>query len=159
MAKARIIGFDKVKANLDREIRAIKGRTLAGLIEASIIVRRSMSKTSPTVPIDTRNLDHSWFVVTSKGTAAGNSARFEGKNAGKMQADHNSVVTEQKSVVSSKKNPYLIMGFSANYAAFVHEMEGVDWSKQGSGGKFFESALMRNTPLILQTIGNKARIK
>ena len=159
MAKARIIGFDKVKANLDKEIRAIKGRTLGGLIEASIIVRRSMSKSSPTVPIDLRNLDHSWFVVTSRGIADGGPVSFEGKNAGQMQTDHNSVITEQKGVVSSKKNPYLIMGFSANYASFVHEMEGVNWSKPGSGGKFFEKHLYSNTPLILKTIGEKARIK
>jgi len=46
---------------------------------------------------------------------------------------------------------FMIMRFTAGYAIYVHEMEGADinWNRPGSGGKFFESALVRNQENIL----------
>ncbi|KKL76169.1 hypothetical protein LCGC14_2047620, partial [marine sediment metagenome] len=39
---AKITGFAKVKANLNREILKIEGRSMKGLILSSIIVHRDM---------------------------------------------------------------------------------------------------------------------
>ncbi len=128
-----IKGMDIVLANLNREIAKIKIRTGAGLIEAAIMIRRDMDKTSPLIPIGpTGNLRASWFT---------NPVREFGK---KMIA--------------------LLIGFSANYAVFVHEMvdrgsKKINWSRPGSGPKFFEAALKRNHKKILKIIGNNARIK
>lgn len=63
MADDVIKGLEDVSKNLNKAIADIKGKTMAGLLKAVIIVRKDMSKTSPTVPIDTRNLDQSWFVT------------------------------------------------------------------------------------------------
>ncbi len=60
------------------------------------------------------------------------------------------------------KGSSMTMGFTANYAAAVHELmdgDGVNWSRPGSGAKFFEAALKRNKLVILKIIQGKAKIK
>lgn len=50
-----------------------------------------------------------------------------------------------------QKGMYIMrMGFSANYAPFVHQMEdtNTNWTRPGSGGHWFETALHRNLPLL-----------
>ena len=125
-----IKGMDVVLANLNREIVKMKVGAGAGLIEAAILIRRDMDKTPRLIPVDTGNLRASWFVNTVK------SINWFG----------------------------ILMGFSANYATFVHEMvdqsgRKINWSRPGSGPKFFEKAIKRNKDKILQIIGNNARIK
>lgn len=63
MAKVRILGIEKVLANLTKEVKKIEGRTLAGLIQGAAIVRADMDKTPPLIPIDTGNLRGSWFTT------------------------------------------------------------------------------------------------
>jgi len=57
----------------------------------------------------------------------------------------------------------LMMGFSANYAMFVHEMvdkgsKKINWSRPNSGAKFFEASLNRNKGKILEIIRKNAQI-
>jgi len=58
----------------------------------------------------------------------------------------------------------IVIGFTANYAVFVHEMvddaeKRINWSRPNSGPKFFQSALERNHDPILKIIGDNAQIK
>lgn len=64
----------------------------------------------------------------------------------------------------------LTIGFSANYATYVHErVEGapwgegvvgsINWNRPNSGPKFFEAALNRNHQVILETIRKNAKVK
>jgi hypothetical protein len=52
------------------------------------------------------------------------------------------------------EQPTVIFGYSANYAAAVHEMlispsgKPIDWSRPGSGPKFLEASLTRNADKI-----------
>ena len=64
-------------------------------------------------------------------------------------------------LIDGKHGPGLLMGFSANYAVFVHEnMEPtVKWNRPGSGPKFFEAALNRNTTEIIKIIRDNAHVK
>lgn len=57
--------------------------------------------------------------------------------------------------------PFVQMGFTAEYAFFVHEMMGnnIDWNRPGSGGKFLESALRRNHERIIDIIAQDAKIR
>lgn len=57
------------------------------------------------------------------------------------------------------KGPGLVMGFSAKYAAFVHEMVGAHFSREGAGAKFFEASLRRNERKVLEIIKTNVRIK
>ena len=59
----------------------------------------------------------------------------------------------------SANRPFVLMGFSANYAEFVHEMVGAKFQRPGAGAKFFEAAINRNHEKILEIIRKEARIK
>jgi hypothetical protein len=101
------------------------------LIEGAIIIRRDMDRTPPMIPIATGNLRDSWF-------AEPNPTFFGG--------------------------PSITIGFTANYAVFVHEMvdknnKKINWSRPGSGPKFFETSLFRNTGEVLMAIQRNAKVK
>jgi hypothetical protein len=156
--KTRLKGIQDVTQGLNAALAQIRGKSKKGLIEASIIIRRDMEKTSPTIPIDTGNLRASWFSVIGKGNVA-NSGGFKGKDAGKEKALHSQAIAMANSITQSTINPVIILGFSASYAEAVHERidSKIQYNKQGSGAKFFESALYRNKDLILQTIKQNVR--
>lgn len=169
MAKTYIKGLDKVLKNLNKEIENIKGRTLKGFIQSAVLIRRDMEDTSPKIPVDTGNLRASWFVATSKGNiSSGNSAKFKGENAGEMASNH--IATIYSNLGAIKGGLGIIMGFTAHYAVFVHEMIGANFARpkviggketkrrEGAGAKFFEAALKRNTDKILEIVGKSARI-
>ena len=139
----KIKGFDNVMANLNKEIKAIKGKSTKGLILAGIHIRRETEKTPPLTPTDTGNLRDSW--VTSTFTTP-------------LGPSHN-------------------IGYSANYAAFVHENVGARFfgrkpvkRKKGkkslfpggrpdSGAQWFAAALIRNHKEILKIIEENAKIR
>ncbi len=68
--------------------------------------------------------------------------------------------TSPISIMATRKQALLI-GFSANYSLFVHEMldPSINWSRQNSGPKFFEYAIKRNKDLVIQIIQNNVKIK
>ncbi|OFY64751.1 MAG: hypothetical protein A2Y71_06160 [Bacteroidetes bacterium RBG_13_42_15] len=117
---------------LDKEIMLIKDRTSKGCLEAVAYIRRDMDKTPPLIPVKTNNLRSSWFSTPVRDSADRFGVKF---------------------------------GFSANYAAFVHEMldevygKKINWTRPGSGPKFFEKALDRNYNEILQIIADYADVK
>jgi len=137
-----IKGFEEVIKNLNKEIKAIQDRTMFGLIEAAVFIRRDMDETPPLIPVDTGNLRASWFTETFR----------QGELFG------------------------LTIGFNANYAVYVHEMVGADFTsprwrsrpggkqywytpREGAGAKFFEAALKRNGDKIIKIIQETAKIK
>jgi hypothetical protein len=131
MAKRNEIkGLSKVVSNLNKEIRNIQGRSMAGLIDAAIIIRRDMDKTPPLIPIDTGNLRASWTTSPIK----------------------------RLGLIG------LVIGFTANYAVFVHELlasknKKVNWNRPNSGPKFFQKAIERNAKNIINVIRNRVKIK
>ena len=128
-------GVDKVLKNMNAEFAKIGGATIPALIEAAVLIQNSMDKESPKVPVDTRNLQSSFFVTTNMGQKItgddkGLGARVQGKT------------------------PAVAIGFSANYAAIVHEDTETkkNWNREGSGPKFMEAALERNKNTIIGII-------
>ncbi len=53
----------------------------------------------------------------------------------------------------------VIMGFSANYAAKVHEMVGARFKRPGAGAKFFQAAIHESEDEMLRVIREEAKIK
>ena len=158
-----IKGMDIVLSNLNREILAIKARSTVGLIEAAIVIRRDMDKTPPLIPIDLGNLRASWFTVTGHGFGAGSrggqqSGSFVGPQAGELSAARSTAISEGRAIASAFKGPMVVMGFSANYAMWVHENMGATFQRPGAGPKFFEASLKRNKKKILQIIGANTQI-
>jgi len=133
-----IRGMDIVLNNLNKEILKIRGKSMKGLITAAAYIRSDMDKTEPLIPVDTGNLRSSYYTSPAN--------NLTGKVIG------------------------LKMGFSANSALYVHErFEGgkwgagvvghINWSREGSGPKFFEAALKRNRKIIVEIIKQSAKIK
>ena len=170
---SEIKGFDKVMANLNREIQLIKGRSMKGLIMAAKLIRDDTEKTPPLTPLDLGNLRASWFVVTAKSIPVGKSGNFEGEKSGKMATEHISTIAEAQGMAaaSTKEMPFLIMGYSANYALWVHEMIHATFNpprkdeskgkrrREGAGPKWFEASVKRNKDKVLRVIKDNAQIK
>lgn len=159
----RLLGVEQVMNNLRKEIQKIKNYSMKGLIQSAIVIRRDMDKVPPKIPLDWGNLRQSWFTTTGYGNSANDSGNFKGDDAGTLSGDHASVVSTasgQATSVSKTSKPILILGFSAHYAPYVHEMgEGVAWKRPGSGPKFFESALKNNEKTIIELIKANAKLK
>lgn len=157
---ADLKGLGNVTKNLNREINKLENRSLKGLIRGGIIIIRGTEKESPKVPVDEGNLRASRFLVTSKGdNPEGASPVFRGENARELSAEHNSLIGESKSRATQSRMPGVILGFSANYAFLVHEMVGANFKRLGSGAKFLEASLKRNSNKVLTIIAEEARIK
>lgn len=129
LMESKLKGLQEVMANLNAEIQRIQGRTLQGLIKAAIHIRRDMEATEPLIPVDTGNLRSGWI----------SQALPKGMTQG--------------------QGPVIVIGFTAEYAPYVHEMVGANFQRPGSGAKFFEAALNRNQKKILQIIQENAKVK
>ena len=169
--------------DLNRLIRDVKGVSLEGLIRSAIIIRDDTEKTSPVTPVDLGNLRASWFVVSAKGTApdpTGYSGKFRNnpaikKTAGQFKAERSALIAAAQTKVVTYKDPVVIMGYSANYAMWVHEMIDADFTsirkrwrrpghyqkytpRAGAGAKWFEAAIKRNKNVIVETVAKYAII-
>jgi hypothetical protein len=129
---SRVKGFDIVLSNLNKEIRAIEGRSMIGLLKAAAMIRKDMDHTPPLIPIDTGNLRASWFAVPL-----------------------------EKSAFSRSYGPVVKCGFKADYALYVHEMlnPDINWTRTNSGPKFFEYAVKRNRDAVLKIIRDNVLIR
>ena len=157
----KLIGIDNVLANLNKELQNIKGRSLKGLIRASIILRNSMEKDVPRIPVDTSNLRASWFVAVSDGSIAnGKSSEFntKEKSGERVAREHIGKVQKHMSFVQGPI-PAIIMGFTAYYALPVHENIGAQFKAPGAGAKFFEVHLQTKQKQMLEMIQKEVQIK
>ena len=168
-------GFAVVMANLNVELEKIKNRTTKGLILSAIEVRRDMEGTPPLIPLDYGNLRASWFILANTKAPAtvkqyevkgGNFTNAETpKKLAEIKSVHAETLTEMRSTLGTI--PCGVgMGFGAYYAAAVHEMgasgatagKQINWSRPGSGAKFFQAALYRNVPKILAIVQANVKI-
>jgi len=158
MAKGfKITGMNNVSANLNKALKGTIQKGHQGLIQAAILVRRDMNNGSPKIPLMDGNLQASWFVSTFYTSMGGGS--FTGKDSGKLSSEHSALIGASKSMTSDVMVPRMVMGFSAYYATFVHEMPGTNnFSRPGSGPKFFESALNRTRKEILLLLGKEMQL-
>ena len=155
-------GLDTVVKNLNAEISKIENGSLAGLLRATVIVRRSIDSETPMVPVDTGNLRSSWFVVSSKGNIEkGGSARFVDRPKNileQLRTDHSTII--RSSITNAKGMiPKVIFGFSAFYAEYVHEAIGTNFKRPGSGAKYLEAAIKSNAMKILDMVRQEAAVR
>lgn len=130
----RIHGIEEVMGGINTHLKKMHFASMRGMLKAAAFIRRDMEKVEPKIPVDTGNLRSSWFVTPVKN----------------IHGNHG-----------------VIMGFSANYAVYVHEAVeatfGVagggrmNWNRPGSGPKFLESAIKRNTHEIFRIIAEENR--
>jgi hypothetical protein len=161
--------FDIIMSNLQKEILQIKTASARGLVLAANHIRNETELSPPYTPLDKGNLRASWFTVSAHGLEKdplGVSGEFRNnpkvnKKASEFKQMYVTAIGEAKAMVATKAGRSSVMfGYGANYALWVHEMIGaVNWSKEGSGAKWFERAISRNHGKILEIIGNHSRIK
>lgn len=106
---------DAIK-DLNEKANALSDGCLAGLIQGALLIRGEAQKNTPVV---TGNLRNSAYVQTAKGTTG--EGKFKGKTAGTERTRFVSAVMKSASEIAGSKTPLVIVGFTASYAAFVHE--------------------------------------
>ncbi len=172
MANKYVTGLDEVVKNLNDRIKEIQGEpTLKGLVRGARIILEDMEKTSPVIPVDTGNLRNSVFTITSQGKIeVGASPTFVDKyyeygekkvrvSASEFNRRHKAVLAFYGAAVSKLKKPAVVLGFSAYYAKYVHEMVGAHFKRPGSGAKFLEAAILRNADKIIKVIQEEVKFK
>lgn len=155
----KLLGIATVMKNLTKAVEQVEQKTIQGLISAAIIIRRDMEKTGEgdKIPVDLGNLRASCFISSVKGSKS--EGQFEGPDAGKLAAEHSAVTSAAEGAVQQNRKPMVIIGFSANYAVFVHEnTEAKNWNRRGSGPKFLEHALDRNRSAVLTELQKHAKL-
>ena len=121
--------------NLRREIGRIEGLTLAGVVEAANFIQGEAMEITPMS--DNRRL--------------ADGSIHEGGNL------INSAFTDSE---QTSRGPVSRVGYTAEYAAAVHEMpDSTNWSKPGTGNKFLEKPISQNHRAILQILRDAARIR
>lgn len=159
-----ISGVEKVMQNLNKEYAKLKGeKTAAGLARVAIIVRRAGEDDSPTTPLDTGNLRASFFAAIKgseglifDGTGVGSKSNRRGAENTAFQT---MVVDVARQAADASPFPVMFFGYSARYAAAVHEMVGdINWSKKGSGAKFFEHSLRSKKGEILKILADSIKL-
>ena len=139
--RARLFGVREVRAALNAKLLAIKGGTMKGLLIAATHIKEDMEVTPPVIPVDTGALRAAFKIIPKtayRTTKAGTQI-----DAVELGWPDTKIQRKGESV--------------DNYAAYVHEMTSppygdINWSKPNSGPKFFEYALKRNAPVIVQII-------
>jgi hypothetical protein len=163
--------FQKVIDKLNIEVAKIKNVTTKGMVMAAAAIHEDTLKTIPKTPMDTGNLRASWFVVTNTGVAEGKNPTFKNTRSKKqtrklratrMKAEHPQILAEMLSEAQTDPSKIsVIMGYSANYGLYVHEMEKnkqIHWTTAGTGGQWLEEAFKRNQKKILKIIQDNAKL-
>jgi len=134
-------GMDIVLSNLNKEIKAIEGRSMKGLIRAAIVLRADMDTTPPLIPVDTGHLRSSWFTTNFReGTKFGLTIGFE--------ANYALFVHE---MIGPGKPGWRYGPGKGKKRWYV--------PRSNAGPKFFEASLKRNKDRILKEIADNATIK
>lgn len=159
-------GEEVVMKNLNRELEGITNRSMQGLIKAAAFIHRETETVPPKTPVDLGNLRSSWFVVTAKREVAGmgEAKQWKGPKASTYSGEHQSVMQQGKAELQGLENAgkrkFLMLGYSANYAGFIHEMIGaVNFTREGSGIKWLETHIKKNTKKIVDIVKENATIK
>lgn len=159
-------GEEVVMKNLNKELEGIENRSIQGLIKAAAFIHRETETTPPKTPVDLGNLRSSWFTVTADREVAGTgeAKQWKGPKASIYAAEHQSTMqqgkAELKGMENMGKNKFLMLGYTANYAGFVHEMiEAKHWTREGSDWKWLETHIKRNTKKIVDIVKENATIK
>ena len=167
----RVFGIDKMLRNLRKESNEIYNNSIIGMYKGALLILRDATLLCPR---DLQNLRASGFVmangpkVTGKRVKRkkGSSPKFVDSRQGtttykpgitaQMTGDHEEVISNHEREMESRKNPMVVVGFSAFYAVYVHE-DPYAHHEVGQY-KFLQLSIRRNTDKVLAMIKEEARI-
>lgn len=152
------IDVDNVLKKLGREIKKIEKRTDKGLTLAALHVKGTAQEFTP---IDEGNLRASAYVISPDKKVAFKGGRFESKKSkadtGKLLNDHEVEMISSKAE-SQRWPESAIIGYSAYYAVFVHEIDN-NYKAPGVSWMYLARALKQERRMILKIIKDRAKIK
>ena len=157
-------GMEVVMANLNKEIEGIKVRSVSGLVKAAAFIRVQTESSPPLTPVDYGNLKASWFVTTATAIKVGKGiSKFRGPKAAEIASNHETGTSQamgEVATMTTKDKKFVMMGYSTNYAGFVHEYIGdVAFKRPGAEAKWLETHIKRNTKKIVEIVREDAQIK
>lgn len=153
---AGLEGLSTVLSNLNKAIEEQRLNTKAGLTEAALVIKRDSVKGTP---IDLGNLRNSAFIMVTDEEADNQSPRFTGTDAGEMGDQHSRALEEGRGIVSKGRFRFnAIVGYTANYALWVHEMPA-HYNFNSGSNKFLQKALLKNRERIKKILIKWATIK
>ena len=151
--RVRVRGVGVAANELSRRFKKLGGATMQGLLVAGAFIREDMDKTPPLVPIDTGAL-RAAFKINAKPAFKMNKAG-EPINGVELGWPDDTISRPNKTTGKIEE--------VKTYAAYVHEMtvppytHPINWSRPGSGAKFFEYALLRNQDTIVHIVAMFSR--
>jgi len=148
------VGRDKIMINLNKQIALIEGRTQGGLSTAALLIKaRALKQT----PVDTGNLRASAYVVGGD-TGAQNyfSRQMSERLKRGMATEYVGGVSPRIEARKKTKQPWAVVGYTASYAIYVHEMENV--RHEIGNWKFLHNAIAESEKDILKIIKRSAKI-
>ena len=158
-------GMEVVMARLNKELEGIKVRSESGMIKAAAHIRTQTETVNPLTPMDLGNLVASWFVATAKSNPRVKGRKvFKGPNTGKIKADFENAKAQGINEIASmttKDKKFVMMGYGADYAGWVHEfIPGIaNFKRMGSKEKWLQDHLYKNTKKIAEIIAEDAKVK
>jgi hypothetical protein len=170
--KTTVTGFEEVEKNLNRALENMKINSTEGLTKVAAAIHKDADLIPPRIPRDTGNLRQSRFIVNNSGNVVwGNKAKFAPRGKGKwgggeMAANHYALINKYRGEAKIKDHPYVICGYTAPYTVYVHEMgiavnagKRINWTRPGSGAKFFQSAMMNKRKQMMGMLYKTTNIK
>lgn len=176
-------GLSTVLSNLNKALTEQRLNTKEGLTEAALIVKRDSMKGTP---IDLGNLRNSAFIMVTDNEADNQNPKFRqesfvnvrvskwgkenqsekkrikktvGGEVNKLKTDHEAALIEGRNIVNSGKFRFnAIVGYTANYALWVHEMPA-HYNFNSGSNKFLQKALLKNRERIKKILIKWATIK
>ena len=147
-------GLDNILKNLNKEIQNIKYRTQDGLLAAAFLVK---ARALPITPILTGNLRASAYVIGGEtGKQHSLSRKMSGAMKQKMDMKYTGGGSPKLERTMAGGDPWAVIGYSANYAIFVHE---IDRNYTVGHWQFLHTAIVESIGDILKIIKQRARIK
>lgn len=139
-----IKGIERTMKTINEKVKKIQGRiTSDGFIRVAIEIQRRTENDYPLTPMDTGNLRSSYFatIKDSNGTAHDVDSGLTPDKPDQIKASdiqkQNATRSMAKVAVGGLKHGGMIFGFSANYAAAVHQMTPEKWTRPNSGNNYF----------------------
>lgn len=152
--KITITGKAKVSKNLNSQIKKMKTGARRGLLIAGAVIKTESIRRAP---IDTSNLRASHFQYFGGDVPEPDwNSNDPGVDLSKLKAGHGRAMQTSKGLLG-QKNHVVIIGASAFYALFVHEMPASNNFNSG-GPKFLENAVSDNIKSITTIVKNAAKI-
>lgn len=167
--KVMITGLREIEANINKEIASIEDASIRGLVGAAAHLRKQTDKIPPKVPVDWGNLRASWFTVTAKGSVAAGkgTSGFRGPKGQEIANHHDLVVSDAKGeaarLTRKGRSVFVVVGYSANYAAAVHEGPGgrkdVQFKREGAAIKWLQTHMEEDKGEMLEKIKEEIRMR